>query len=723
MLNSQSLAARLVPLTEARRKGILLALPRRKGERSQLFDTFNGAWYIHRGPLILDEDYDHTLNLVVDGDLTVRGTVDDSGAGRHLVVLGDLRCQNLLSRHLMVVTGSVVCAGLIFADHHDYAFEIWGETLEARALILTDKSARLPEQRALEYFYDSDRREARRGDSDVMAVPTLRFLGEDDMELSEDDRRAGATVSQVRPAAFDALREIVRRHPDVFSRPFDFARVGDGRSARMALLRTDCPSAIAGAAEWDPGLHLELALSGAASEAQLANLAASPDQAVLLAVANHPRTPAKALAALAKHKAALVRGAVVHHEALPEKHLARLARDRQPLVRQQVAAHRFAAPFLSALTRDRSADVRRAASCHPDLGDHDRLLLLMDVDPGVRRRALRYVPGTPEWVDRLMRTDDAELIRWAVERRVGSGVATTFAEEAEGLLDRRRAVREAWLKALGPVPELMRFFHQNAGHFIADESPALRRFLAVSVRDPERLTALSGDTVEMVRRAALDNLAAPADVLVAEAERLSNAPTRVWSVGDPEHLTHLQAVRGLLNHPRLPAVAVTRIHQAWPWTSRLEPHRNMKAAVALERAAALTPALTLDPEYPRWVEAVAGEVPPSMWAAWLKSDDGYLRSAARLNAATPLDALLREARRWTSVEMEDLGLNPSLSQKTPTGASLLQLLLNQDEEGVAVALASNPEVSLRILRGAAQRSSTARGRASITAWQAHGEIL
>jgi hypothetical protein len=56
-------------------------------------------------------------------------------------------------------------------------------------------------------------------------------------------------------------------------------------------------------------------------------------------------------------------------------------------------------------------------------------------------------------------------------------------------------------------------------------------------------------------------------------------------------------------------------------------------------------------------------------------------------------------------------------------ASLLQFLLNQDEDGIALALARNPDVPLRILREAAQRNAATRQRARLTAWQAHGEIL
>jgi hypothetical protein len=363
-------------------------------------------------------------------------------------------------------------------------------------------------------------------------------------------------------------------------------------------------------------------------------------------------------------------------------------------------------------------------SSHPELGDDDRMLLLMDEDPGVRRRALRYLPETQEWVERLMQTDDADLIAWAVERRGGEGGAGALAEAADGLGDPRRAVREAWLRKVAAVPEMMRFFDRDASRFVTDDSPLVRRSLAICARDGGVLATLALDEVDSVREAALGNLGTPAAVLIEEAERLCAAPPERWGTTDPEYLFHIQAVEALLKHPRLPAAALSAIHRVFPLSYRLEPHRNMDAAVILERAMSLTPSLGLDARFLEWVEAAgAGTPSPTLWTTWLSCDDGYLRAAARLNPATPLEILLRQARRMSATELEGVALHPMLSFKTPAGASLLQLLMNQDDERVAVALASNPDAPLRVLREVAWKSATAKERAGLTAWQAHGELL
>ncbi len=710
MLNSQNLAARFLPLREEERKKILKRLPKREGERSQLFDSFDGAWYVHPGSLTLSDDYDHTLNVVVDGDLTVRGTLDDYTSSGHLVVLGDLRAQNLLCRQLTVVTGSVYCAGLIYADDNNYAVEVWGEALQARALVLTDKSARLPEERFLEYCYDDDGPGRRVGAPESLIEAGLRYLGEDGEELDEADRRSGATVALVRPAGFEEWRQVLRLHPDAFRRPFDFSLVKGERGLRVALLQKDCPKSLTARALDDPGWHLDLALSSAADPTQLSNLAGSSDEAVLVAVASHPLTPVDILRQLARHKAPAVRKAVVHHPSLPEDTRPKLARDRRAEVRQQIAASNLATPFLSALARDDSADVRRAASSHADLEDRDRLLLLQDSDPTVKRRAMRFLPESPAWTERLLATDDADLIAWAIAQRVGPGAARTFTEAAQGLFDPRRAVREAWLGQLRHTGELLRFFDRNADRFAADESPLLRGFLAASARGPEILRRLAQDDEKVVRGVALANLAAPEDAVVAEAFRLSGEP--------------IDAVHALLSHPRLSTAALARIHTAGPSAWRLEPHPNMALAAILDRALGLEASLALEPDFQSWRAVAAnGENPGSVFAALLDTESEYLQRAARMNAATPIEALLRHARHAGGAKLEEVCLSPALGLKTIPAASLLQFLLNQDGDGIALALAGNPDVPLRVLREAAQRSEAARQRARLTAWQAHAEML
>ena len=709
MLTTQDLAGRLVLLSEEGRREVLARLPTRNGEGSPLSERLDKPWYVHRGSLALDEDYDNTLPLVVDGDLTVRGTLDDASARAQLVILGDLRCFNLLTRQRLLVTGSLYCGGLIDAASSDDDFEVFGESLEARALVLANRVAALPDKRVLDYFHDESARDAPTGEADILAASLLRYVDEDDYELTDEDRRAGASVARVVPTTFEEMRDVMRRLPDVFSRPFDFNEAKSAGRWRLALLQ---PRALIGVLEdalSDPTRHLDLALSVSARPEDLESLATSRDAKVLTALASHPSTPPHVLAVLARHASHEVRAAVVHQPALPEETLEGLAADRDAHVRQQFSASAFAPEFFEQLARDLSADVRRAVASRVDLTDDARMRLLEDRDLSVKRRALRYLPPAPSWVERLLGTGDADLVAWAVDRRAAMTAADVWSANATALLDPRRMVRETWLTRLASRSEAMPFFQHNSKAYLEDESPMLRRFLAQSSREAGTLEALARDAEEAVRQAVFDNFAAPGDLLIDEARRLIDA-------GRPA--THL--VKNL----RLPTIALRFIHEASAREAPLEPHPNMEASLILERAVQLRPDLVREPGFEeRGLDAATGAGLPTLFAAWLTSENSYLQKAARTHPATPMEALLRHARRASVPELAELCLNPSLSFKSSAGSSLLQFLLNQDDEVVAVALASNPAVPMRVLREVAQRSAAARQRAMVTAWQVFGDVL
>jgi len=123
------------------------------------------------------------------------------------------------------------------------------------------------------------------------------------------------------------------------------------------------------------------------------------------------------------------------------------------------------------------------------------------------------------------------------------------------------------------------------------------------------------------------------------------------------------------------------------------------------------------------MNAAGGAAEPEILAALLDSAESYLQSAARMNRSTPLGALLRQSRHLEVLELTEVCLSPALALRTTLAVSLLQFLLNQDDEGVAASLAGNPHVPMRVLREIGQRGGTVRERARVTAWQVHGECL
>lgn len=676
MTTTRDLAARFVPLPRAGRARFLARVPKRKGRVSQLKDSFDGTWYLHRGDLTVDGDLESVLNLVVDGDLTVRGTLTDDLEEARLVVTGDLRAENVLSRHLLVVLGSLLVKGVVYADYNDWAFEVWGRALRARAFLVSDRSVVAPKERVSELAWDFDQAEANGDPASILAPGLLR---------TEDER--------VVPADFDAFLE---EH------------------------RAGCPLFVSPASSGfdDPGAWR---LDRCADGEVVASMGASDDAKERVAAASHPSAAPALLARLASDADPHVRAAVAVHAALPAGAATSLSADPEADVRRLLSAGPHGAAHLLALVKDSSPEVRRATASHPSLDDGMRRLLLADPEKGVKGRALRYLPVTSAWVAELGESKDELLCAWAVEHaaEAGSGGdAPAGAGWEAGLLDPRRAVREAALKSARD-PRVLAFAERHRERFSTDPSPAIRRLLAAAARDEATLELLARDEDEDVRRTALQNLAVPARLLLAEAGRLASAGRGAWNTFDPRYTAQMSAFQDLHRHPRLPSEALRALHRSFPLSYRLEPHRNMPLDVALERAESLTPSLAFDAAFGAWKEAAAGE-PGRVLAEMLASDDGYLQSAARMSLLVPAEALLAHASSVLSdaYAVAEIAASPLLGGDSPAVEELLKVLLGAGEGGVDRALAGNPDLPVRFLRELLRRAPEEAWR---TLWQAHGE--
>lgn len=676
MTTTRDLAARFVPLPRAGRARFLARVPKRKGRVSQLKESFDGTWYLHRGDLTVDGDLESVLNLVVDGDLTVRGTLADDLEEARLVVSGDLRAENILSRHLLVVLGSLLVKGVVYADYNDWAFEVWGDALRARAFLVSDRSVVAPKEKLTELAYDFDQAEATGDPASILAPGLLR---------TDDDG--------VAPADFDAFVEEHRAGRPLFVSP-------------------------ASSVVDDPGAWR---LDRFADGEVVASMGAGDDAKERVAAASHPSAAPALLVRLASDSDPRVRAAVALHPSLPAEAAASLSADPDADVRRLLSAGPHGAVHLHALVKDSSPEVRRATASHPSLDDGMRRLLLADPEKGVKGRALRYLPVTAAWVAELGESKDELLCAWAVEHagEAGSGGdAPAGAGWEAGLLDSRRAVREAALKTARD-PRVLAFAERHRERFSTDPSPAIRRLLAAAARDEATLELLVRDEDEHVRRTALQNLAAPERLLVAEAARLAAAGRGAWSTYDPRYTAQMSAFQDLHRHPLLPSEALRALHRSFPLSYRLEPHRNLPLDVALERAESLTPALAFDAVFGAWKEAAAGE-PDRVLAEMLASDDGYLQSAARMSSLVPKEALLAHARGVLddAFALAEIAASPLLGGGSPAVEELLRLLLGAGEGGVDRALAGNPDLPVRLLRELLQRAPEEAWR---TLWQAHGE--
>lgn len=196
--------------------------------------------YLHKGDLTIDGSFANAHTLVVDGDLTIRGSYDDyRGRGTGiLVVLGDLRAEHVVSWGSIAVTGTLDATGLVYAYYNDYSFEVAGP-VTARAVVVFDKGTNNPR-------VDAAIRQIDNGDSAALAV--CHFVPELMIEDILDKTDADTTELQA-VASYEAARTriaaglpIFREQPGPASLATDVLRLfrpGLDAATRRRLAQTD----------------------------------------------------------------------------------------------------------------------------------------------------------------------------------------------------------------------------------------------------------------------------------------------------------------------------------------------------------------------------------------------------------------------------------------------------------------------------------------------------
>lgn len=175
--------------------------------------------YLHKGDLTIDGSFANTHALVVDGNLTIRGSYDDYRGGGIgiLVVLGDLRAEHVVSWGSMAVTGRLDATGLVYAYYNDYSFEVAGP-VTARAVVVFDKSNNNPR-------VDATVRQTDDGHGAALAV--RHFVPE---LMIEDilDKTEAATPELLAVASYDTARtRIVAGLPIFREKPGPESLAGD----------------------------------------------------------------------------------------------------------------------------------------------------------------------------------------------------------------------------------------------------------------------------------------------------------------------------------------------------------------------------------------------------------------------------------------------------------------------------------------------------------------
>jgi hypothetical protein len=231
----------------------------------------NGEWHLHSGDLKIEGSFDNDLSLVVEGSVHISGSYDDhrSNLG-HLVVLGDLYAEHVLSWGALYVQGALHARGVVFAYYNDESFEVAGR-VHAAGLVIDDKATEYLAGRL--GFLLEDRRSA----SAAMSAEALRWLepelftqgdalqwfeGEPfealrpSYQVAVERVHAGKPLLRPEPAPptlVEQVREVTAETPDV-DRLRELVVGGDRLLAQLVASRGDLPTSVreALAASSDP---------------------------------------------------------------------------------------------------------------------------------------------------------------------------------------------------------------------------------------------------------------------------------------------------------------------------------------------------------------------------------------------------------------------------------------------------------------------------------------
>jgi len=207
--------------------------------RADLRDT-DVQVHLHKGDLTIDASFVNTHALVVDGNLTIRGSYDDYRGGGIgiLVVLGDLRAEHVVSWGSIAVTGTLDATGLVYAYYNDFSFEVAGP-VKARAVVVFDKSTNNPRVQATINQTDG------RNDAAIAVrhlVPELMI--EDILDNTDDDATELLAVASydIARARITAGQPIFREQPAPESLAADVLRLfrpGLDAATRTRLAASD----------------------------------------------------------------------------------------------------------------------------------------------------------------------------------------------------------------------------------------------------------------------------------------------------------------------------------------------------------------------------------------------------------------------------------------------------------------------------------------------------
>ena len=103
-----------------------------------MFDEGPEHWQLYEGDLEIAGSLDLDAMLVVTGRLRIAGSLDGGHGSGHLIVLGDLDAEHVVSWGALQVGGDLNARGLVYAYYNDFSFGVQGK-VNAAGLVVYDK--------------------------------------------------------------------------------------------------------------------------------------------------------------------------------------------------------------------------------------------------------------------------------------------------------------------------------------------------------------------------------------------------------------------------------------------------------------------------------------------------------------------------------------------------------------------------------------------------------
>ncbi|HJU39711.1 MAG TPA: hypothetical protein VJ724_09075, partial [Tahibacter sp.] len=330
----------LVRANKAQIDAALARLPKGVGMIRDYVVDPDVAVYRHAGDLALDRSFSNDDVVIVEGNLTIDGDYDDDSPGTGvLVVLGDMKADDVMSWGSLAVAGKLASTGLVYANYNDFTFEVGG-AITARALVVSDKAGD---------WNAVDARVVQTDDGWNSAEALRHFVPELMVDSLVDSSEPGEPVQAqadwgVANKRIRALQPLFRDPPGPATLAADAGKLLDPATdaATVAkLAATDRLFALLAASRGKPSLALQQQLLAQNDAAVLERLAANPDvdKSILgqiakaqpsasAVAAKNPNAPASLVAPMAQSADPAVRIAALEHPDVPAETLAALATDK-----------------------------------------------------------------------------------------------------------------------------------------------------------------------------------------------------------------------------------------------------------------------------------------------------------------------------------------------------------------------------------------------------------